>query len=145
MQITAEECISKSAKSHARHVASLRISMSHRVKCTYFRETSFSHPCKRGFHVSSRASFWLPLSHVVAHDAAVKREASRMCVRRKDGYLQNDAPGAVLFVFPSVPSLGRGMVLGFLVVDVVVVVGKLAVVPAEHLPAEINKDLVDVG
>lgn len=37
------------------------------------------------------------------------------------------------------------MVLGFLVVDVVVVVGKLAVVPAKHLSAEINKDLVDVG
>lgn len=132
------------AKSHARHVASLRISMSHRVKCTYFRETPFAQPCKRGSHVSSRASFWLPLSHVVAHDAVVKRKASGMCCGGKTG-LQNDAPGAVLLVFPSVPSLGRGMVLGFLVVDVVVVVGKLAVLPAEHLSAEINKDLVDVG
>ena len=66
-------------------------------------------------------------------------------MRWKDGYLQNDAPGAVLFVFPSVPSPGGGMVLGFLVIDVVVVLGKIAVVSAEQLSAEINKDLVDVG
>jgi len=37
------------------------------------------------------------------------------------------------------------MVLGFLVIDVVVVLGKIAVVSAEQLSAEINKDLVDVG
>ena len=38
------------------------------------------------------------------------------------------------------------MVIGLLVVDVVVVVvRKIGVVSAEHLSAEINEDLVDVG
>ena len=46
---------------------------------------------------------------------------------------------------PALPPR-RSVVVGLLVVDVVVVVvRKIGVVSAEHLSAEINEDLVDVG
>ena len=68
-----------------------------------------------------------------------------MC-RAESGYLQNDASSSVFFVFSPVLPPRRSVVIGLLVVDVVVVVvRKIGVVSTEHLPAEINEDLVDVG